>query len=127
MIKKEDIVHSWKIQYDQNGQFRIVKVLDTPSATEIASPWVGYRSIASLTHEGSTYIAVSAYYEGMIPHEQVMYVNPQPTTLQEVDSRTSFRRTSRFFRSILARIKDESGQEHVVVDPIVGELSAVDE
>lgn len=100
-------MHNWKIQYDQVGSFRIIKEMPAGCGTtqEVASAWAPYRSMAVLEDEGNTYIAVTAYYAGMIPHSQVIYINPQPTTLQEVE-----------------RVLDEHKQERVIPYGIEGAL-----
>ena len=77
-------MHSWKIQYDNEGHFRIVK----EGREDITSPWTAYRHIAILQDEGNTYMAVSAYFEGTLPVNKVMYINPQPTTTIEGVKRT---------------------------------------
>lgn len=54
-------------QMDAVGNFRIV-------VHGFKSSWVTYQSIAKLEYDGHTYAGVSAYYEGVLPHECVFEV-----------------------------------------------------
>jgi hypothetical protein len=40
-----------------------------------------FRGIASVTVDGHTYIGVSSYYEGMLPHEKVISIEEMGTLL----------------------------------------------
>jgi len=54
-----------KIQFDYRGRFRIV----APDGT--TGDWSGYTSLATLTWQGKTYIAGSAY--GLLPKNECVY------------------------------------------------------
>jgi len=68
-----------RFEMDSIGQFRIV-VTDSKGQEHI-SPHTWYRGIASLNVEGRDYIAVSAYFQGSLPIEQVLLV--QTTTAEK--------------------------------------------
>jgi hypothetical protein len=52
--------------------FRIVKRFSDGGM--IVGRWSAYDSIATLTHEGKTYIAVTDFFKGKIPHEKVLEI-----------------------------------------------------
>ena len=55
-----------KIQFNYNGRFRI-----TTDDGLVAGEYAPYQSIATLTHEGKTYIAGSEY--GLLPKSETVY------------------------------------------------------
>ena len=97
----------FKLQLDQGGQFRIVGIRGG-IYQDVTSEWTHYRGIAKLVEEGRTYIAVTAYYEGIIPHEKVMEIKePYPTTLEEVERVLDENKKERVFvRSPLTAVSD---------------------
>ncbi len=68
-------------QMDDYGNFRIV-------VHGFPSDWVSYRSIASLMLYDVQYIGVSAYYEGVLPHECVLEVKKTDIVDSEEHSST---------------------------------------
>ncbi len=54
-------------QMDDYGNFRIV-------VNGKSGEWKSYNSIATVEVDGILYIDVSAYYEGVLPHECVLKV-----------------------------------------------------
>ncbi len=74
----------FKLQMDYNGRFRI---LHKSGAT---SEWTHYRSLATLEHDGKTYVAGSEY--GLLPKAETVYeVTALPTS-----NDASFEWTDRF-------------------------------
>lgn len=54
-------------EMDDHGNHRI-------TVDGITSDWVPYRSIPMVEVNGVRYMAVSAYWEGVLPHESVLKV-----------------------------------------------------
>ena len=73
-------IGSFSLQFDYRGNFRIVLTPPAPAKHFVASEWKSYTSIATLVHEGKTYIAGSSY--GLLPNdEQVFEVTSVPTRM----------------------------------------------
>ena len=63
-------------EMDDNGSHRIVGVCD--DGVMIGGYSVPYASIASLIFDDRVFIAVSAYFEGVMPHEKVIEISVYP-------------------------------------------------
>lgn len=61
-------------QMDQNGSHRIVDIQNDNRGTihTTYGPWTTYTGIATLTIDGRLYIAVTDYFAGSMPTEQVL-------------------------------------------------------
>jgi hypothetical protein len=72
-------MNTFKIQYDCDGNFRIV-MLGAEESIIAMGAWMFYTGIATLEYGGCTYIAGSSY--GMLqPEETVFYITTKPTEL----------------------------------------------
>lgn len=67
-------------QVNSEGRFRIA--LETDDGDMVFGDWIAnYSSLATLTHEGKTYIAGTTY--GLLPHSETVYeVAAQPTIVE---------------------------------------------
>ena len=101
----------WKIQYDQSGNFRMVgehqgSFRDSPPPLA-ESAWTPYTGIAMIEDEGHTYIAVTDNWIGTLPTFKVMYINPLPTTREDVERLLDENKQERVFvRSPLTAVSD---------------------
>ncbi len=75
-----DETYGKAFQMDDYGNFRIV-------VHGFTSEWVSYESIASLMLYDVQYIGVSAYYEGVLPHECVLKV--EKTDIEDSEEHSS--------------------------------------
>jgi hypothetical protein len=62
-------------EYNADGRFRI-------KVGTAESEWASYRGIARLDVNGTSYVAVSPYFEGDLPVETVMVATAVPTTVE---------------------------------------------
>jgi hypothetical protein len=74
------IPEPFEFQMDPKGNFRFQHT----ESGKMSNPAL-YNGIAVLDHAGRTYAAVSANYEGMLPHETVFEIISQSTTGKEIE------------------------------------------
>ncbi|HKV39954.1 MAG TPA: hypothetical protein VJX67_12135 [Blastocatellia bacterium] len=68
------------IEYNITGRFRI-RTADLAKSGE----WTAYASVATFVFQGRQYAAFSPYWEGKVPVNRVLELNPQETLMREIN------------------------------------------